>query len=392
MSAPMEHARASRPSRAALIRYFLGLGTFGFGGPVALVGAMRRDLVEKRRWLTDAEYREGLALAQMAPGPLAAQLAIYIGYVYGGALGAATTGIAFVLPSLVMVLLLGWAYTVFGGLSWVQAVFYGVGAAVIGLIANSAYGLARKTLGEDRLLWGIALLLALATIATGREIVSLVLLAGLAVWLLRAPPAWLARATARELVSGGLIAIGLAAGTGPLAPSFSLLAQLLAFFSYAGAFVFGSGLAIVPFLHGGVVLDHRWLTEQQFRDAVAVALITPGPVVITTAFIGFLVGGLAGGLVAALGTFLPCYILTVLPAPLFRRYGTRPVLAAIVQGVTAGAVGAIAGAVVVLGRGAIIDLRTALLAGGTLAGRRLLPRVPEPILVLAAAAFGLASR
>jgi len=392
MSARTEHARASRPSRAALIRYFLGLGTFGFGGPVALVGAMRRDLVEQRGWLTDAEYREGLALAQMAPGPLAAQLAIYIGYVHGGALGAAATGIAFVLPSLVMVLLLGWAYTAFGGLSWVQAVFYGVGAAVIGLIANSAYGLVRKTLGEDRLLWGIALMLAVATIVTGREIVSLVLLAGLAVWLLRATPAWLARATAPELGSAGLIAAGLAAGTGQLASSFSLLAQLLGFFSYAGAFIFGSGLAIVPFLHGGVVLDHRWLTEQQFRDAVAVALITPGPVVITTAFIGFLVGGLAGGLVAALGTFLPCYILTVLPAPLFRRYGARPVLAAIVQGVTAGAVGAIAGAVVVLGRGAIIDLRTALLAGGTLAARRLLPRAPEPILVLAAAAIGLASR
>jgi chromate transporter len=144
--------------------------------------------------------------------------------------------------------------------------------------------------------------------------------------------------------------------------SLPLLVQLLGFFSFAGAFVFGSGLAIVPFLHGGVVLDHRWLTEQQFRDAVAVALITPGPVVITTAFIGFLVGGLAGGLVAALGTFLPCYLFTVVPAPLFRRYGTRPVLAAIVQGVTAAAVGAIAGAVVVLGRGAIVDGPTVIIA------------------------------
>jgi len=388
----MDMPDAARPTGAALVRYFLGLGALGFGGPVALVGAMRRDLVEARGWLTDAEYREGLALAQLAPGPLAAQLAIYIGYIYGGALGGAATGIAFVLPSLVIVLLLGWAYTAFGGLSWVQAVFYGVGAAVIGLIANSAYGLLRKTLGGDRLLWGIALLLAVTTIVTGREIVSLILLAGLSVWLLRAPPAWLVRATARELGSGGLIAAGIAAGTGQLALSFPLLAQLLGFFSFAGAFVFGSGLAIVPFLHGGVVLDHRWLTEQQFRDAVAVALITPGPVVITTAFIGFLVGGLAGGLVAALGTFLPCYLFTVVPAPLFRRYGTRPVLAAIVQGVTAAAVGAIAGAVVVLGRGAIVDWPTVLIATGTLVVRRLLPRVPEPLLVLAAAGVGLGAR
>lgn len=373
------------------MRYFLRLGTLGFGGPVALVGAMRSDLVEERGWLSDAEYREGLALAQMAPGPLAAQLAIYIGYVHAGALGAAAIGVAFVLPSLVMVLLLGWAYTVFGGLNWVQAVFYGVGAAVIGLIANSAYGLVRSTLGRDRLLWGIAITLAVTTIVTGREIVALVLLAGVSVWLLRARPAWLARATARELGSGGLVALGVTAATGRLV-TLPLLAQLLGFFSFAGAFVFGSGLAIVPFLHGGVVLDHRWLTGQQFRDAVAVALITPGPVVITTAFIGFLVGGLAGGLVAALGTFLPCYFFTVVPAPLFRRHGQRPVLAAIVQGVTAGAVGAIVGAVVVLGRGAIVDGRTALVAAASLAVRRLLPRVPEPFLVLAAAAFGLAAR
>jgi len=385
----MELTPAARPSPAALTRYFLGLGALGFGGPVALVGAMRRDLVEERGWLTDAEYREGLALAQMAPGPLAAQLAIYIGYIYGGVLGAAATGIAFVLPSLVMVLLLGWAYTAFGGLSWVQAVFYGVGAAVIGLIANSAYGLLGKTLGQDRLLWVIALVLTVATIVTGREIVSLVLLAGLSVWLVRAPPAWLVRATARELGSGGVVAVGIAAATGQLALSVPLLVQLLGFFSFAGAFVFGSGLAIVPFLHGGVVLDHGWLTEHQFRDAVAVALITPGPVVITTAFIGFLVGGLAGGLVAAVGTFLPCYLFTVVPAPLFRRYGTRPVLAAIVQGVTAAAVGAIAGAVVVLGRGAIVDGPTVIIATGTLVVRRLVPRVPEPLLVLAAAAVGL---
>ena len=388
----MKHGPATGPSRAALVRYFLRLGTLGFGGPVALVAAMRRDLVEDRGWLADAEYREGLALAQMAPGPLAAQLAIYIGYVHGGALAAAAVGLAFVLPSLVMVLLLGWAYTAFGGLAWVQAVFYGVGAAVIGLIANSAYGLLRRTLGTDRLLWTIALVLAVTTIVTGREMIVLVLLAGALVWLTRAPPAWLAKAIARDLASGGLVAMAIAGGAARPRESLPLLAQLLGFFSYAGAFVFGSGLAIVPFLHGGVVLDHRWLTEQQFRDAIAVALITPGPVVITTAFIGFLVAGLAGAVVAAVGTFLPCYVLTVVPAPLFRRYGTRPGLAAIVQGVTAGAVGAIAGAVVVLGRGAVVDLRTALVASGTLGVRLILPRVPEPILVVAAAAFGLVSR
>jgi len=381
-----------RPPGAALVRYFLQLGTLGFGGPVALVGAMRRDLVETRGWLTDAEYREGLALAQMAPGPLAAQLAMYIGYIHGGLLGAAAVGIAFVLPSLVMVLLLGWAYTAFGGLAWVQAVFYGVGAAVIGLIANSAYGLLRRTVGADPLLWAIAIVLAATTIVTGREMVVLVLLAGVLVWLTRAPPAWFNKAVAPDLASGGLLTIALADAAEGLRASLPLLIQLLGFFSFAGTFVFGSGLAIVPFLHGGVVLDHRWLTEQQFRDAIAVALITPGPVVITTAFIGFLVAGFVGGMVAAVGTFLPCFVLTVLPAPFFRRHGTRPGLAAIVQGVTAGAVGALAGAVVVLGRAAVVDVPTALVAAGTLGVRLLLPRAPEPLLVAVAAAFGLMVR
>jgi chromate transporter len=381
-----------KPPGAALVRYFLQLGTLGFGGPVALVGAMRRDLVETRGWLTDAEYREGLALAQMAPGPLAAQLAMYIGYIHGGVLGAAAVGIAFVLPSLVMVLLLGWAYTAFGGLAWVQAVFYGVGAAVIGLIANSAYGLLRRTVGADPLLWAIAIVLAATTIVTGREMVVLVLLAGVLVWLTRAPPAWFNKAVAPDLASGGLLTIALADAAEGLRASLPLLIQLLGFFSFAGTFVFGSGLAIVPFLHGGVVLDHRWLTEQQFRDAIAVALITPGPVVITTAFIGFLVAGFVGGMVAAVGTFLPCFVLTVLPAPFFRRHGTRPGLAAIVQGVTAGAVGALAGAVVVLGRAAVVDVPTALVAAGTLGVRLLLPRAPEPILVAVAAAFGLMVR
>jgi chromate transporter len=376
-----------RPTRAELLRYFLGLGTLGFGGPVALVGAMWRDLVEKRCWLTETDYRQGLALAQMAPGPLAAQLAIYIGYLHGGALAAAEVGLAFVAPSLLMVLLLGWGYVAFGGLDWVQAVFYGVGAAVIGLIAHSAYGLLRKTLGTDWLLWSVALVLAATTIVTGRELIALVLLAGALLWLTRAPPAWLARVIAPDLAGGGLLALTITgAAAGAAMPA--LLIQLLGFFSFAGAFVFGSGLAIVPFLHGGVVLDHRWLSEQQFRDAVAVALITPGPVVITTAFIGFLVAGLPGGAVAAVGTFLPCYLLTVVPAPLFRRYGARPDLAAVVRGVTAGAVGAIAGAVVVLGRGAVVDGPTALIATGTLAARVLASRVPEPVLVLVAALLG----
>ncbi len=359
-------------SFVALLRYYLRLGTLGFGGPIALVGAMHRDLVETRGWVTEDEYREGLALAQLAPGPLAAQLAFYIGYIHGGVLGSAAVGFAFVLPSFLMVLGLGWGYVRFGGLSWMQAVFYGVGAAVIGLIARSAYTLTRRTIGRDPLLWVIYLTLAVTTVITGREVVALFFLAGLATWLWRAPPRWLSQT-----------------GVNPEAVSGILLLQLLGFFSFAGAFIFGSGLAIVPFLHGGVVLEHQWLSEQQFLDAVAVALITPGPVVITTGFIGYLVAGLAGAVVAAVGTFGPCFFFTVIPAPYFRRHGQKAWLAAVVAGVTAAAIGAIAGAVVVLGRRAIVDLPTLLLALGAFTVTARFKRVPEPLVVLAAAAAGL---
>jgi chromate transporter len=362
-------------TRFELARYFLRLGAMGFGGPIALVGCMHRDLVETRRWISEDEYREGIALAQLSPGPLAAQLCFYLGYIRGGVTGATLSGLGFVLPSFLIVLGLGWAYVRYGGLNWMQAVFYGVGAAVIGLITRSAYNLARKTIGTDALLWGIFLVVALATAITGREVVWLILTAGVLVWLVRAPPPLLRR--------GGTVAE---------AGSAWLLLQILGFFAYAGSFVFGSGLAIVPFLHGGVVLQHHWLSEREFLDAVAVALITPGPVVITTGFIGYLVAGLAGACVAAGATFLPCFLFTVIPAPYFHRHGKRPWLVALVAGITAGATGAIAGAVVVLARHSVVDLITALIAVVTFGITWLPWKVPEPVIVLAAALAGLAIR
>jgi len=359
-------------TRGGLAGYFLRLGVAGFGGPIALVGYMHRDLVETRGWITEEEYREGLALAQLSPGPLAAQLCFYI---RGGVVGAVLSGVSFVLPSFVMVVALGWAYVHYGGLPWMQAAFYGVGAAVIGIISRSAYGLAKKTVGKDFLLWGIFLAVALGTAITGREIVSLILAAGALVWIVRTPPAVLRRR-----------------GTIAEAGSTILLLQMLGFFTYAGTFIFGSGLAIVPFLHGGVVLQHHWLTERQFLDAVAVALITPGPVVITTGFIGYLVAGLAGACVAAGATFLPCFLFTVIPAPYFHRYGKRPWLAAIVTGITAGATGAIAGAVIVLARQSLVDVTTALIAAGTFGLTSLRWKIPEPFIIAGAALIGLAVR
>ena len=375
-------------SRWQLVRYFLFLGTLGFGGPVALVGYMRRDLVEQRGWIAEADYKEGLALAQLAPGPLAAQLAIYLGYVHYRFLGATMAGLAFVLPSFFMVVALGWVYTLYGGLAWMQAVFYGVGASVIGIIALSAYKLTTKTLGRDWLLWAIFLVTALVTIVTQTEQILLFLAAGILVWVVKAPPKlrWgKLRPPVTSFTPVPLAALIAVAGT----PGGTLW-TLLTYFAEAGAFVFGSGLAIIPFLYGGVVHGHHWLTDRQFVDAVAVAMITPGPVVITVAFIGYLVAGLPGASVAALGTFLPCYLLTIVPIRLFRRYGKRPDVAAFITGVTAAATGAITGAVVVLGRRTIIDLPTALLALITLGLLWQWKKIPEPVIVLFAAFVGLA--
>ena len=367
-----------RYSLRQLTAYFLKLGTIGFGGPVALVEYMHRDLVERRGWMAESDYRDGLALAQLSPGPLAAQLAIYLGFVHYRVLGATAAGVAFVLPSFVMVVALGWAYVGYGGLDWVQAVFYAVGAAVIGIIAYSAYRLTRKTLGGSGLLWGIYLVSAIATVITETEDVRLILAGGVIVWLVRVGrrQGWLGSAPALLLTPAG-------AGL-----DFDLLGRIFAFFTYAGAFVFGSGLAIVPFLYGGLVKQHAWLTEQQFLDAVAVALITPGPVVITTGFIGFLLAGLPGAAAASIATFLPAYLLTILPAPYFRRYGKHPGVAAFVDGVTAAAIGAISGAVVVLGQRSVTDLPTAIIA---LVSALVLWKwkVPEPLLILAATVIGL---
>jgi chromate transporter len=331
-----------------LVVYFAKLGTFGFGGPIALAGYMQRDLVEERRWISEQDYKEGLALAQLAPGPLAAQLAIYIGWVRGQVLGATLVGIAFVLPSFVMVLVLSALYLRFEGLSWMQGLFYGIGAAVIAIIARSVLKLGRMTLTKDWLLWDLFAVSAVVTAWTESEIVWVFVASGVIAMLVKAPPRPKSGA-----MSLGIFPFWLLKGLhGPAAVG--TLWTIAWYFAEAGAFVFGSGLAIVPFLHAGVVERYQWLTDRQFLDAVAVAMITPGPVVITVAFIAYLVAGPIGAAVAALATFLPCYLFTVIPAPYFRRFAKNPTLKAFVDGVSAAATGAIAGAAVVLGRRATV--------------------------------------
>jgi chromate transporter len=368
------------PSLLRLAAYFVRLGAFGFGGPIALAGYMQRDLVERRGWIAPLDFKQGLALAQLAPGPLAAQLAIYLGWVRGRLLGATAVAFAFILPSFVMVLALAAAYVQLGGLPWMQGVFYGVGAAVISIIARSAWKLGKATLGRRWLLWAIALANAAVVAITEREIVWLFLASGVVVLVAEQP---------RGGKPAMLVPPWLFTGIAGVATSSTLL-KLFVFFAQAGAIVFGSGLAIVPFMHGGVVDDHHWLTDQQFLDAVAVAMITPGPVVITVAFIGYLVAGPLGATAAALGVFLPCYLFVVIPAPFYRRIADNRRIKAFVDGVTAAAAGAIAGAAIVLARRAIVDVPAAAVALATLAAITWMKKLPEPLVILVAGVIGLA--
>jgi chromate transporter len=377
MSITQELKRPQQVPLRDFLLYFLRLGTVGFGGPIALASRMQSDLVAERGWIRSEDYMEGLALAQLAPGPLAAQLAMYLGFIRSGILGATIVGVAFIAPSFLMVLGISVLYGRFGGLAWMQALFYGVGAAVVGIILRSTVKLGSSTLKKDPLLWSIAFVLAVSTAYTGSEIVWLFLLAGIVSLAIKSWP-WRLRS---RFLAIPPIAFVSAISTGKHL-------SVLLFFVKSSLFVFGSGLAIVPFLHGGVVESHHWLNERQFLDAIAVAMITPGPVVITVAFIGYLADGLTGACLAALGVFLPVYLVIILLAPVYRRFSKNEAIKHFVRGVTAAAIGAIAGSVVVLARHSITDVATACIAG---AAALVLWRwkLPEPIIVLCAGILGL---
>lgn len=383
----LETLSAPTYSLRQLISYFFKLGYSGFGGPIALIGYMHRDLVESREWISEEEYKEGLTLAQLAPGPLAAQLGIYLGFVHYRIIGATLTGIAFVLPSFLMVVSLGIAYKMLNGLPWVQAVFYGIGAAVIGIVAISSYKLTAKSIGKlnlkslkkNWLLWLFYLIALAITVISQTEFLPLFLAAGLLYMFVKAPPSWSKRNSVKSIALAGI-------GLGNF--NLSKLGTIAVFFSKAGAFVFGSGLAIIPFLHGAVT-DYHWLTEQQFLDAVAVAMITPGPVVITVGFIGYLVAGFPGACVAAAATFLPCYLLTIIPAPYFNKYAKNISIKAFVDGITAAVIGALTGAVIVIALRSIVDTITALIAFTTILVLIYTKKIREPYIIITAAIIGL---
>lgn len=373
-----------QPTLKEMIVYFLKLGTFVFGGPIVLCEHMRKDLVEDKKWITEKEYSEGFALSQLAPGPLAAQLAIYLGWVRGGTLWATIIGISFVLPSFLIVLAISAFYVANSGLPWMQGAFYGIGAAVIAIIAMSAKKLVVKTFKKDWLLWALGSASAIITVWTEQENLWLFLLAGMLVAIIRSRPQFNNKTAVAALPA--FLTVGLVEEQ-----NVNALYKLFLFFAKSGAIVFGSGLAIVPFLHSGVVTEHGWLTERQFLDAVAVAMITPGPVVITVAFIGYLVSGPLGSFVSALGVFLPCYLFVIIPAPYFQKFAKNKPIKFFVDGVTTAAIGTIAGAAVVLGKNAVIDIQTSVIAAVSLLILVFTKKNPEPVLILVAGAIGVAS-
>lgn len=388
-------APAGRPGLGALVRYFLRLGTLGFGGPIAVVGYMQRDLVEARGWISRQDFLDGVALGQTMPGPLAAQVAMWAGYLKRGAPGAAATALAFIAPSFLMVTVVAAVYAHYSGLAIVASLFYGIAPAVMAIITIAAYKLVRLTDGKDWRAWAISAVVFTVTATTGREPIYLIVGAGLLLILLDARPAWPrrrrtprteARGTAGSRRIPGVLLSAPALGT---LASGGVLVSVGLFFLKTGALVFGSGLAIVPLLRDGVVTQHHWLTQAQFLDAVAMGLITPGPVVITAAFIGYLVAGPAGALIATIAIFTPIYLGVVVPGRWFIRHRGNAQIKAFVTGATAAAGGALCGAVVVLTRQAVTDLATTAIAVVTLALLWRFKKIPEPYVVAAAGMLGI---
>jgi chromate transporter len=370
-----------RGSVGELAVYFLRLGLLGFGGPVALVGQMERELVAERGWLTKEQMREAIAICQSLPGPLAIQVGIYISYLRCGFWGAWAGGWAFILPNFVIVAALGALYVYLGDLQPVTAIFYGVSPAVIALILHSCYRLARLGM-EDPVQWAIAAVCLAVTVILQAEVALLFIGAGIVGILyygniFRRPPPI-------------VLQIGVAPVVAQLAPiaSSSTLGKLLLFFLKAGSLTFGSGLVIVPFLEQGLVQQYGWLDQRQFLIAVAVGMISPGPVVITATFVGYLVAGFWGSLVSTVGIFLPSFILVLVAAPLLAKYRANPNVQGFVKGAYAAAIGTILGACILLGRIAIGDWLTLLIGIVSLA---VLFRwkVNNPLLIAATAAVGL---
>ena len=385
-----------RPSLAAVASYFLRLGATGFGGPVALANYMRRDWVEKNRWISEREFNEGLAIATACPGPLAYQLGIYCGYISEGVLGGLTAAIAFGLPPFAIVVAGAALYTHFSASTALRALFYGVSPGVVGLILRACWHLGVKTVGRDAIALTIAVVACVVTAIVQKEPTFVLIGAGVLGMMVFARAPQTAKpdghspqsnshspgTTSRCFVPAPLV-VAAAAMPGGIA------LKLFLFFFRTGLLVFGSGLVIVPFLQAYVVDDYHWLTQRQFLDAVAVGMISPGPVVISATFVGYLLDNVRGAVAATVGIFLPSLLFTIAGTPLLRRYRDNPRLQGFVRGISVAVVGVLVGTVYLVGKAAIGDAVTAVIAVATLAVPMVAQKIPDQILVLFGAAIGL---
>lgn len=366
--------------------YFLKLGATGFGGPAALANHMHRDLVETRGWISEAEYADGLALATACPGPLAYQLGVYLGYVRFGFAGALAVALCFALAPFLTVSLIAALYVRFASAWELRALFYGIGPVIVALILKASWRLGRKTLKRRWAAWGLAAVAAAVTAALQQELVGLFIAAGLLGTIIFASPGPRPKPAGNPPSaprSAGVAALGLA---GAASPAWTLFL----FFFKTGLLVFGSGLVIAPFLKAYVVDQYHWLDDRQFLDALAVGMITPGPVVITATFVGYLLDGFAGGAAATVGIFAPALLFTAAAAPLLQRYRAHPRVQGFVQGIVAAVVGALFGTTLLVATAAVRDWAAAVIGLGALAAVWRLPKLPDAVLVLGGAAIGLA--
>ncbi|WP_157450072.1 chromate efflux transporter [Bradyrhizobium sp. ARR65] len=369
-----------RSRMAELALYFLRLGFLGFGGPVALVGQMERELVNDKKWLSREQMRESIAICQSLPGPLAIQVGIYVAWLRCGFWGAWLGGWCFILPNFVIVAALGALYVYLGDLQPVTGIFYGVSPAVIALILHSCYRLAKLGM-EDWLQWTIAALCLAVTVIVQAEVALLFIGAGVIGILYYGNP------FRRAPAAFPVVLVPVAAPMAPVATG-STLGKLFLFFLKAGALTFGSGLVIVPFLEQGLVQQYGWLDQRQFLIAVAIGMISPGPVVITATFVGYLVAGFWGSLVSTIGIFLPSFLLVLIVAPLLARHRGNANVQGFIKGAYAAAIGTILGACILLGKIAIGDWLTTAIGVASLA---VLFRwkVSNPVLIAATAVVGL---
>jgi chromate transporter len=345
----------SRQSLGELAAVFLKLGTISFGGPAAHIALMRVELVERRRWLTDQAFLDLVGATNLIPGPNSTEMAIHIGYLRAGWAGLLVAGTCFIVPAAIVVGLLAWVYVHSGTLPAVQAVFYGLKPVVVAIVAMALWGLARTAVKSAWLaLLGIA---AAIGVAAGLHELLVLAACGVAAGLASVRRAPAPASTLALPIDAAMLAVPAAAAATAVS-----LPELFLVFAKAGAFLFGSGYVLVAFLRADLVERLHWLTEQQLLDAVAVGQFTPGPVFTTATFIGYVLGGTPGAIVATVGIFLPAFVYVALSGPIVPRLRRSRIAGGVLDGVNVASLALMAVVTWYIGRAAVIDVPSAALA------------------------------